>query len=246
MKKQKLLDLIINKFNIEKKTAFGLILAGKVKVNENIVSKPGTLVDENAEISIKKTKEYVSRGAYKLLGAFESFDLNAAGKICLDAGCSTGGFTQVLLEKGAKKVYAIDCGMNLLDFSLRNIPEIILMENTRVLDLKKNDFNEEIDFATIDVSFTTCINIIRHLYFELCIHEIVALIKPQFEYKRISKILGLPPDFNGIITDESVLNKIIDHIKKEIEEFSINIKGISRSGIKGTKGNIEYLFYLGS
>ena len=244
MKKEKLIEIIKKRYNLTDKEASGLILAGKVLMDEIPVTKTGVLVDPDKIIRIKKRSKYVSRGAYKLLNAFKYFDISVENKICIDVGSSTGGFTQVLLEKGAQKVYAIDCGTNQIDYSLRYNSKVVVMENTKFTDINKSSFNESIDFAVMDVSFTSSVNLIRHLYNNLNIKNMVVLIKPQFEYQRLKDILKLRGQFNGIVKNESDLKKIIEYIKSEIETSGLNIINIVPSNIKGTKGNLEYLFHI--
>jgi 23S rRNA (cytidine1920-2'-O)/16S rRNA (cytidine1409-2'-O)-methyltransferase len=244
MKKIELVDVLIKKFDLTEKEAIGLILAGKVLINDKAVTKAGALITDSENIRIKKADKYVSRGAYKLLTAFDHFSISVKDKVCIDVGSSTGGFTQVLLEKGARLIYAVDCGKNLLHYSLRKNNNIIMMENNRIFSLKNTDFKEKIDFAATDVSFSSSINIINYLKSELKVNEIVVLIKPQFEYKRISKFNALSSDFNGVIHDQSDRDKILNFIKDEIFNMGLNIAGIVPSSIKGTKGNLEYLFYI--
>lgn len=245
MKKTAILKVIKEQFNLDDKTANGLILSGKVFVNEIKICKVGTPVKENDVIRIKDIKKYVSRGAYKLLAAFNKFKLDVNNKVCLDIGSSTGGFTQVLLEKNAKKVYSVDCGINQLDYNLRINPRVIALENKRIQDLKKEDCQDIIDIAVMDVSFTSAIPIIHYLAAEFNLKNLVILIKPQFEYERLRKQLNLPEQFNGVISNNDILIKILTAIQEEILEIGFNIKDFVESPIKGAKGNVEYLFELG-
>jgi len=242
--KKKLLDLVIERFNIHEKEAVGLIMSGNVLVNEKAVTKTGIYIDTGQNIRIINKKKYVSRGAYKLLYALEDFNININNFICTDIGSSTGGFTQVLLKKGAKKVYAVDCGINQLDYTLRKDPRVVVMENTIATDLTCRDFCEKVDLAVIDVSFTSSIKIIYHLIHILKIDKIIVLIKPQFEYDRLKNILNLNESFNGIVKNDEDLHKIIDYIIEEIKGMGLNLIKYSKSSIKGTKGNREYLFYI--
>ncbi len=244
MKKEKLLDIIKKKFSLSEKESTGLILSGKVLVDGKPSTKIGIKINPQEDIRIKQFKKYVSRGSYKLLTAFDIFDVDVTNKICIDIGSSTGGFTQVLLEKGAKKIYAVDCGKNLLDFSLRQDNRVVLFENKVVSSLNKNEFKEQIDLAVMDVSFTSSIHIIKYIKSEFNIKEMIILIKPQFEWERLKSILTLKEEFNGIIKDEIERTKIIDYIKNEISEIGFKVMGITPSKIKGIKGNVEYLFHI--
>ncbi len=245
MKKEKLIDIIAETFNLDKKEAAGLILSGKVLVEDVPVTKIGIKVDKDKYIRIKKKEKYVSRGAYKLLTALDNFSISVKGKICIDCGSSKGGFTQVLLEKGVKKVYAIDCGINQLDYVLRNNDKVIVMENKKISDLTISCFNEKIDLAVMDVSFCSSIYLINHIYKKLNICEMVVLIKPQFEYKRLSLKLNLSDNFNGIIENCNDRDKIIKYISEEIINLGLNVYDVIPSSIKGLKGNLEYLFFIG-
>ncbi len=244
MKKEKLIDIIIKKYQLSEKEASGLILSGNVLVDDKPVTKSGIKFTEDKIIRIKKSEKYVSRGAYKLLTAFNNFSISVNDKICIDCGCSKGGFTQVLLEQGAKKVYAVDCGTNQLDYTLRKNNKVVLIENKKINDLSFFTFNEKIDFAVMDVSFTSSILLIKHVYEKLKIREIVVLIKPQFEYERLKKIINLSNNFNGIIKKVEDRDEIIKYITKEITDSGLSIFGITPSSIKGIKGNLEYLFYI--
>ncbi|MCK4796538.1 MAG: TlyA family RNA methyltransferase [Spirochaetes bacterium] len=245
MKKEKLIDLIIKKYNLSEKEAVGLILSGDVLINEQSVTKAGIKIDEDSNIRIKNKEKYVSRAAYKLLTAFENFRVSIKGKVCLDVGSSTGGFTQVLLEKGAKRVFAVDCGKNQLNYALRNDPRVNVMENRKINDLTIADFDQKIEFAVMDVSFCSSIFLIKHLYQILKIDKMIILIKPQFEYNRLSTVIELSGKFNGIVKNEEERKKIIEYIRNEILGMDLNVYSMIASNIKGTKGNLEYLFYIG-
>jgi 23S rRNA (cytidine1920-2'-O)/16S rRNA (cytidine1409-2'-O)-methyltransferase len=244
MKKEKLINLIMEQFGYDEKKAAGLILSGNVLVNDVPALKAGFKFEISSDIRFKNIKKYVSRGAYKLNTAFTNFDIDATDKICLDAGSSTGGFTEILLEKGAKKVFAIDCGENQLDYSLRINPKVEVHENTKIQDLKKNDFMEKPVFAVMDVSFTSSIFLIEFLHNNLDIKEMVVLIKPQFEYERLALILELPLNFNGVLNDESLRLKIINKVNLEIENLGLKVIKKVESDIMGMRGNLEYLFHI--
>ena len=134
----------------------------------------------------------------------------------MDIGSSTGGFTQVLIERGAGKVFAVDCGKNQLHYSLRSNKDIISIENKKITDIKQNDIDLNIDFAVMDVSFTSSLHIIYYLFDEFSLSELVVLIKPQFEYERLKDILNLTEDFKGIVKTDEERIKIINFLKNEI------------------------------
>ncbi|MBR3571144.1 MAG: TlyA family RNA methyltransferase, partial [Mycoplasmataceae bacterium] len=166
------------------KESLGLIMSGNVLVNEEIVIKGSTKIKENDVIRIKNKKKWVSRGSYKLLEAIEKFNLDLTNKICLDVGASTGGFTQVLLSKGAKKIYSLDSGTNQLDFTLRQNEKVVSLEKTNLKSINDDMFEEKIDFICCDVSFIS----VKKLFDVLSKTNVLAnnnyvliLIKPQFE-----------------------------------------------------------------
>lgn len=241
---KKLIEVLIKENNYSEKEACGLIMAGKVLVNENIITSPNYRVKNDDEIKIKTKKKYVSRGSYKLLTFFKNFNIDVKNKIVIDIGSSTGGFTQVLLEKGAKRIYAVDCGKNQLDYSLRINPKVISIENRVIQSITKKDLGyDNIDLAVMDLSFRSSLPIIHYVFYDLEIKELIVLIKPQFEFNKYKEILSLSNDFKGIVTFEDS-NKIIEKIKEEITTMNLKIVNIIEAEIKGIKGNSEYLFYI--
>lgn len=212
------------------------ILAGNVLVNENIITKAGTLISEDVSIRIKEKFPYVSRGALKLKHAIEYFQLDVKEKVAIDVGASTGGFTEVLLEKGARLVYAVDCGTNQLDWKLRTNPKVISMENTNARFLTKELFSEEIEIGVVDVSFISLTKILLPL--KNILKEgfwIVALIKPQFELERdkISK---------GGIVKEEFRSEAIEKVLSYADSIGLNSSEVIESPITGYKSNnVEYL-----
>lgn len=242
MNKERLDVLLTNNGYFEsRQKAQAEIMAGNILVNNQKVSKPGTVIDSASLITIlKKDCPYVSRGALKLLKAFDKFNLNAEDKLCLDIGASTGGFTEILLLKGAKKVYAIDVGHNQLDWKLRNDQRVVSKEKTNGRYLTTLDLdNYLMDLIVTDVSFISLEKILPAAY--TCLRangEMIALIKPQFE-------AGI-----GEVSKKGVVTNNITHLKviKRIVDFSLSlgfsIRALSKSPIKGPKGNIEFLIYL--
>ena len=217
------------------------IREGKILVNNIKEDKPGTMIKEDSEIRIIGDKcPFVSRGGYKLDKAIKTFNINLENFTCIDLGSSTGGFTDVMLKNNAKKIYAVDCGTNQLDYSIRINDKVVVMENTNARYISKNEFNNDtIDFISADLSFISLKLVLKVIYNLLKIDgESVVLIKPQFEAGR-EKI-----EKGGVVRDINihidVINEIIDYAKN----IGFYINGITYSPIKGPNGNIEYLLYL--
>ncbi|TPR54354.1 TlyA family RNA methyltransferase [Metamycoplasma neophronis] len=236
--KKTLKQLVALSNNIDEMMAEALIREGKVIANGEKVFLPSLKFDElkvKLEI-IKDKKEYVSRGAYKLIGAIEEFNIDVKNKVCIDIGSSTGGFVQVLLENGAKKVYAIDSGTNQLDYSLRTNASVVVYEKTNLKNLTLDMFAEQLDLATCDVSFIS----LKHV-FKICSEILpsntilMALIKPQFE--AISKYVEEGGYVNPI-HHEYIINKVIGYAN----EHHFKLERIAKSPITGDKSkNIEYI-----
>lgn len=254
---KKRLDLILFErgFFDSKNSAQVNILAGNVKINDSVVSKAGELYDEeklfNPENPMKleiKTMPYVSRGGLKLKGAIDGFNIDLKNKICIDIGASTGGFTDCMLQEGAKFVYAADVGYGQIAWKLRSSNQVKVIEKVNV----KNCTFEEIfgcqnledddmpEFLSMDLSFISIKKVLLNvLNFVKPKAEMVLLIKPQFEahQSEISK--------GGVVKDVKVHNEIIEDIKKFAHSLSLETIGVIKSPIQGAKqGNIEYLIYL--
>ena len=219
--------------------AQALIMAGKVRVNGLIITKAGAMFEKDANITLDEVSRWAGRGAKKLLRAFEVFNLNVNEKICADFGASTGGFTDVLLANGAKKVFAIDVGYGQLIWRLASDPRVIVMDRTNARYLTRSDFPDEIEFASCDVSFISLKLILPVIDEILSTNgEAVVLIKPQFEAGR-EKISG------GVIKDKNIHAEVIESIVNFIKERTkFFIAGLTYSPIKGTEGNTEFLCHL--
>ncbi|MDI1471032.1 TlyA family RNA methyltransferase [Thermodesulfovibrio sp. 1176] len=219
--------------------ARALILEGKVIVNGQKIDKPGTMVNQNAEITIcGETLPYVSRGGLKLEKALKEFSIDVKEKVAMDVGASTGGFTDCLIQHGAKKVYAIDVGYGQLAWKLRTDPRVIPIEKTNIRYIQKEKIPEKIDIVTVDVSFISLRLVIpKILEFLKPDGEIVALIKPQFEAGKGEVPRG------GVIKDAEKREKIIKEMRDFFESLGLKVIGITQSPIPGQKGNIEYLIY---
>ena len=236
------LDILVcnNGLAASREKAKALIMAGTVLVNGEREDKPGSVFPSDALITLKGNHlKYVSRGGLKLEKAVDSFSLELAGKVCMDAGASTGGFTDCMLQNGAAKVYSVDVGYGQLDWKLRNDPRVICMEKTNVRYMTPDMIPEKCDFASIDVSFISLLKIIPPVRDILKPEgEIVALIKPQFEAGR--EKVGK----KGVVRDPLVHTEVVEKVILFSQSNGLYVKGLDYSPVKGPEGNIEYLLYL--
>jgi 23S rRNA (cytidine1920-2'-O)/16S rRNA (cytidine1409-2'-O)-methyltransferase len=241
MKKIRLDQLLVEKGIAEsREKAKRLILAGQILVDGHPAPKPGHPVLPDHEIVLKEAERFVSRGGEKLEGAMESFPIELTGKVCLDIGSSTGGFTDCMLQHGAAKVFAVDVGKGQLHWKLREDPRVVVMEGVNARYLTPKDFPEPADFASIDTSFISLTNILPAVKSLLKPGgEIVSLIKPQFEAGKEQVDKG-----RGVITDPAIHEEVIANVRKfGTEELGLEWLGLSTSPLKGPKGNIEFLAY---
>ena len=240
VKKERLDKLLVEKGLIDsREKAKRYIMANQVKVNGIIVNKAGTRCEVTSQLSIELPScRYVSRGGDKLEKALNKFNVDVEGKIVIDIGASTGGFTDCLLQYGAKKVYCVDVGYGQLDWSLRTDNRVINLEKTNIRYINKDNFDFLFDLATIDVSFISLEKIFpvlaRLLKFK---GEVIALIKPQFEAGKELVKKG------GIVDDPEIHEKVIVNVIKMIKN-DFQFLDLTFSPIKNTPGNIEYLIYL--
>jgi len=211
------------------------VMAGEVKIGTQIASKPAQLVDPGEEISLKAARKYVGRGALKLEGALDHFKIDVAGRIALDIGASTGGFTDCLRQRGAARVYAVDVGQGQLDWKLRNDPRVIVLEKVNARFLSRAEVPEPIDLCTIDVAFISLTLILPNA-FDLINPNglILALIKPQFELERGDIGRG------GIVRKPELHQKAQDKIVAFVTRLGHSLIGIVPSAITGTDGNLEF------
>ncbi len=216
------------------------IMSGKVYVDGQKEEKAGTMFPETVNIEIRgNTLPYVSRGGLKLEKAMKNFSISLDGKICMDVGASTGGFTDCMLQNGAAKVYSIDVGYGQLDWKLRNDPRVVCMEKTNIRYVLLEHLQESADFSSIDVSFISLTKVllpVRNLLTEN--GEIVCLIKPQFEAGR--EKVGK----KGVVRDPAVHLEVIEKVIAYAVTVSLEPCHLSFSPIKGPEGNIEYLLHL--
>lgn len=242
MSKKIRLDVLLVErgFQESRQKAQAVIMAGSVFVSGQRVDKPGTAVPEDAPIEVRgNVLRYVSRGGLKLEKAMQMWPISLDGKICADIGASTGGFTDCMLQNGAKKVYAVDVGYGQLDWKLRNDPRVVCLERTNARYLSHEEVPDELDFASIDVSFISLKLIFPALYGLLRDGgEIACLIKPQFEAGR--EKVGK----KGVVRDPAVHLEVLEHFLEHAKENNFTVLGITYSPIRGPEGNIEYLGYL--
>ena len=239
-KKERLDLVLIEKgFFESREKAKIAIMEGLIYVNNQKEDKPGSFIKKDAVVEFRgKNIPYVSRAGFKLEKAIKSFNINLSNSICIDIGSSTGGFTDCMLQFGAKKVYAIDCGTNQLAYKLRIDKKVILYENLNAKYISRDIVDDDIDFMSMDVSFISVSKLLLPVSNVINNRaRAVILIKPQFEVGREN--VG-----NGVIKNKKlhidVIKKIIDLSKF----LNYSILGLDYSPIKGAKGNIEYLLYI--
>ena len=236
------LDVLLVKRNLaeSREKAKAIIMSGNVFVEGQREDKAGTTFSDEVQIEIKgHTLPYVSRGGLKLEKAIANFDVDLVGKTCTDVGSSTGGFTDCMLQNGAKKVYAIDVGRGQLAWKLRQDERVICMEKTNIRYLTPEDLGEEIDFSSIDVSFISLTKVLLPIRNYLKEDgQIVALIKPQFEAGR--EKVGK----KGVVRERSTHHEVIEMVVSYAVSIGFKVLAIDFSPIKGPEGNIEYLLHI--
>ncbi|MBR0035836.1 MAG: TlyA family RNA methyltransferase [Synergistaceae bacterium] len=239
MKDKERLDKLLPELGLtETRTkAQALIMAGNVRVNGQVVTKSGAMFPRDSAVTVEGVRQWAGRGAQKLLRAFEVFPVDVNGRVCADFGASTGGFTDVLLSKGAGRVYAIDVGYGQLLWRLASDPRVTVMDRTNARYLTREDFPERVEFASCDVSFIS-LRLILPVIDECVQNDAVVLIKPQFEAgrERISK---------GVVRDKSIHAEVLEDMTRFIHErTNFTISGLTYSPIRGPEGNIEFLCWL--
>ena len=244
MKNKKRLDvLLVEQMYAETRSkAQAIIMAGLVYVNGQKADKAGMSFDaDTAVIEVRgQACPYVSRGGQKLEKALRDFGVDPTGFVCSDSGCSTGGFTDCLLQQGASKVFAIDVGYGELNWKIRNDPRVVVMERTNIRYVTPEDIGEPLDLSVIDVSFISLrivLPAIKNLLKEKQ-GQVLCLIKPQFEAGREN--VGK----NGVIRESAVHKEVLDNIVALAKELGFNILGLTFSPVKGPAGNIEFLGHL--
>lgn len=236
------LDVLLVKRGLaeSREKAKAVIMSGIVYVDGQKEDKAGQTFADTANIEVRgSTLNYVSRGGLKLEKAMECFDVSVKDKVCMDIGASSGGFTDCMLQNGAKKVYAVDVGHGQLAWKLRNDTRVVVMEKTNIRYVKPEDIGESIDFASIDVSFISLSKVLPAAYNLLGERgEIVALIKPQFEAGR--EKVGK----KGVVREKSTHIEVIQNCFAYAKENGFFVRELEFSPVKGPEGNIEYLYHL--
>lgn len=240
------LDVLLVERNLcpSRQQAQRLIRAGDVWVNHQIMDKPGTEVETTAEIQVRQKPPYVSRGGEKLAKALQFFSLSIGGRICLDGGISTGGFTDCLLQSGAQRVYGIDVGYGQVDWQLRNDPRVVLHERTNLRYMTPATLYPSgepfADLAVVDVSFISLSKVLPALWDLLQPpREVILLVKPQFEVGR--EQVGK----KGVVRDPQAQAQAIAQVLQAAQELGWHYCGVTFSPITGPAGNVEFLLWLG-
>ena len=236
------LDVLLVKRNLaeSREKAKAVIMAGNVFVDGQREDKAGSIFPPDVSIEVRgHVLPYVSRGGLKLEKALANFDVDVKDCVCTDVGSSTGGFTDCMLQNGAKKVYAIDVGRGQLDWKLRNDPRVVCMEKTNIRYVTPEDIGEPVDFSSIDVSFISLTKVLTPIRDYLKADgEIVALIKPQFEAGR--EKVGK----KGVVREKSTHREVIRKVMDHAQSIGFDFCALDFSPIKGPEGNIEYLIHL--
>ena len=239
--KERLDILLVNRgLAPSREKAKTMIMEGNVFVNNNREDKAGSMFPDDCNIEIHGTTlKYVSRGGLKLEKAMTHFDIGLEGKVCMDIGASTGGFTDCMLQNGASKVYAVDVGYGQFAWKLRQDERVVCMEKTNIRYVTPADIDDALDFASVDVSFISLTKVLGPARELLKDHgQMVCLIKPQFEAGR--EKVGK----KGVVRDKSVHEEVIEKIITFALENGFSIHNLEYSPIKGPEGNIEYLVYI--
>jgi len=220
--------------------ARALIMAGKVMADGKRIDKPGIQINDDTRLRLQNgDSSYVSRGGEKMEGALKAFALDPKGMIVMDVGASTGGFTDCVLQKGAKKVYAVDVGYGQLAWKLQKNPRVVNLERTNIRYLQREKVEEEIDLILIDASFISIEKFLPHLLsFLKRGGAILSLIKPQFEVGKGEVGKG------GVVRDKALHGKVVDRISAFSQGLGLTVLGVTESPLLGPKGNREFFIYL--
>ena len=241
MKKERLDSLLVDRGLVSsRERAKALIAEGKVLVDQQMIDKPGTTVRVEAHLELTAELPYVSRGGLKLEGALGAFGIDPQGMVVMDVGASTGGFTDCILQRGAKKVYAVDVGYGQLAWKLRNDPRVVNLERANIRYLQREAVQEEgVDLILIDTSFISIEKFLPHVLGFLREGGIlVGLIKPQFEVGKGEVGKG------GVVRDPALHEKVIERISAFSRELGLRILGVAESPLLGPKGNKEFFIHL--
>lgn len=217
--------------------AQALVMAGQVRINDQVALKPATTVQPDATLTVDTGPRFVSRGGEKIEGALDVFQIDVTGFTCADVGSSTGGFTDCLLQRGAAKVYAIDVGKGILHWKLRNDPRVVVMEETNARFVES--LPEKIDLVSVDASFISLKVLLPVIKKWKVGSGIVALIKPQFEAGRKEVSRG-----DGVIRDPEVHRQVLLDVLSFAKDEGFGLRGLVKSSLLGPKGNAEFLVWL--
>ena len=243
MKNKKRLDVLLTEqgYADTRSKAQAIIMSGQVYVDGQKADKPGISYEENVTLEVRgETCPYVSRGGLKLEKALRDFGVDPTGYVCSDSGASTGGFTDCLLQQGAKKVFAIDVGYGQLDWKIRSDPRVVVMERTNIRYVTPEQLGEPLDLSVIDVSFIgleIVLPAIKNLL-KPDAGQVLCLIKPQFEAgkENVGK--------KGVVRDQQIHRMVLDHFVALADSLGFQILGMTFSPVKGPEGNIEFLAHL--
>jgi 23S rRNA (cytidine1920-2'-O)/16S rRNA (cytidine1409-2'-O)-methyltransferase len=242
-KRQRLDQLLVERGLAETRArAQALVLAGKVRVGDGDGArhdrKPGDLIDPGATIQVATPDPYVSRGGHKLVAALDAFGIDPNGLVCLDVGASTGGFTDVLLQRGATRVYALDVGRGQFAVALRQDPRVVSMERTNARTLTAETLAEPVVLATIDVSFISLAKVLGPVASTLGPGgTVVALVKPQFE-------AGRGRTDRGVVRDPAIHREVLERVVSEASALGLGTRDVIASPILGPEGNREFLIHV--
>jgi len=236
-KKKSLVEVLVERgLSTDVQSATKEVLAGLVFVDDRVVDKIGAVVADSAQIRLARRKEFVSRAAYKLEAAVNLFPIVIDDKVCADVGACTGGFTEILLQRGARKVFAIDVGYGDLDWKVRSDSRVVVMERTNARYLEA--LSEPASIVTIDVSFISLSKILPAVVKWLAPSaDVIALIKPQFEAEKHEVGEG------GIIGDPAIHKAVIDRVVALLPSLGLQFRGLEPSPILGAEGNKEFLLW---
>jgi 23S rRNA (cytidine1920-2'-O)/16S rRNA (cytidine1409-2'-O)-methyltransferase len=241
MKRERIDKLLVERGLVETRTrAQAMVMAGIVLVNEQRISKPSDLVNNDASIRLKGADDpafrFVGRGGIKLEAALREFDLDVRALVCIDVGASTGGFTDVLLQNGAHKVVAVDVGHNQIDYRLRTDPRVEVREGVNARHLSPLDFEEKFGLAVMDVSFISATKVLPAIVPLLTQDaRVIVLIKPQFEVGRGEVGKG------GVVRDAEKQARVVEEVNQAAEALCLKVMRVMESPIRGAEGNREFL-----
>jgi 23S rRNA (cytidine1920-2'-O)/16S rRNA (cytidine1409-2'-O)-methyltransferase len=235
------LDVLLLERNLaeSRAKAHALVMAGQVRVNDQVVLKPATAIDPKSTLTVDSGPRYVSRGGEKLEGALTTFAVDVTGLVCADVGASTGGFTDCLLQHGAAKVYAIDVGKGILHWKLRNYSRVVVMEETNARHVES--LPEPVSLVTVDASFISLkilLPVIKKWDMPANAN-VIALIKPQFEAGKKDVSRG-----DGVIRDPEIHKQVLMDVLSYAKAEGFGLRGLVKSSLLGPKGNVEFLLWM--